>query len=129
MLPSDVLLVYGLEEHIKSAGRLFEPLGAFENEHSTQGESTRGQKGFSLEDCELRGVRIRADHPFAGYTLRECGLRDQFHCVALAIVRSENRIKNPSSDFTILPDDELYVVGPGPDVERLSGMTTGIIPG
>jgi Trk K+ transport system NAD-binding subunit len=103
LLPGDALLVYGAEKEIAAFAELC---------RASSHKQTQKQKWVSLLDCDLRALHLNATHPFVGLTLRELNLRDKNSVVVLAVMRSQNRIKNPSADFTLQAGDEIFIVGP-----------------
>ncbi len=102
ILPGDAILVYGNEQSIESFAKL------------CRQESNLDEKNtwISLQECDLRAIKIGISHAFVGKTLRELDLRNTQKVTVLAVVREEKRIKNPPATLALVAGDEIFVVGP-----------------
>ena len=63
--------------------------------------------------------RIRPPDSFAGRSLGDLGLRDNYNLTLIAIVRKEEVIMHPHRGQTIEPNDELIVAGGDEDLAKL----------
>jgi monovalent cation:H+ antiporter-2, CPA2 family len=99
ILPHDELLVLGTDEEIDALKASVErPLGSPHHYKPISG-------------YELGNVKILDHSPLAGHTIRNSGIREQFHCMVVGMERGSQRIINPESDIQLLPGDILWIVG------------------
>ncbi len=54
---------------------------------------------------------LSAGHPFIGKTIRETGLREKTNTLVVGVERKKERLLNPSSDFILMENDRLLLVG------------------
>lgn len=102
LLPGDSLLVYGNELNIAN----------FANLCRTDASELKKQSWTMLQDCDLHAINLETSHSFIGKSLRDLSLRDANSVTVLAVVRREERIKNPPADLILEAHDEVFVVGP-----------------
>jgi len=77
--------------------------------------ATRAKTGIDMEE-----VRIRARSPYAGQTLAESGIRQNFGLIIVAIRRPDGKMTfNPSHKTRIEADDVLITMGPEKNQRKL----------
>lgn len=67
----------------------------------------------------LRQFKIDDDSPFLGQTLREAGIREQYHCLIVGVERGDETLHAPDPHERFMVDDVVWVVGENNDVYRL----------
>lgn len=97
IFPGDELFVIGTELQVQKLKVLFRS-----SEIPVQEEST---------DIESFSMLLNEHHKFAGKSIRATGIREASAILVVGIERAEERILNPSSDFVLLENDLLLLVG------------------
>ena len=97
IFPGDELFVIGTELQVQKLKVLFRS-----SEIPVQEEST---------DIESFSMLLNEHHRFAGKSIRATGIREASAILVVGIERAEERILNPSSDFVLLENDLLLLVG------------------
>ena len=67
----------------------------------------------------LRQLQIGAHSPFCGKNLRECGIRDRYHCLVAGVEDSDGEIKIPNGHIPFSEGDILWVVGERNNISEL----------
>ncbi len=71
-------------------------------------------------DLELEELEIPEDAPFAGATLMDTNIRNDYDLIIVAIKRADGtRVYNPSSLEPIHPGDTIIAIGPQTNMDRL----------
>lgn len=107
ILPGDELIVLGTDEQIDHVRAELET-PAFEIEQTK-----------TIGDYELRYLSMGEVPYLAGKTIRQSGLRENFHALIVGIERAGKRIINPDTDSTLEAEDKLWLVGGRKDIEKL----------
>jgi len=107
IFPKDELLLLGRDEQIDKVRALIEQ------------SSTVEWPPESISGYELKRVFVNDDSPFLGVSIRQSGLREDFHAMVVGIERRGRRIMNPESDMVIEIEDGLLVVGPSGKLDEL----------
>lgn len=98
LFPLDKVLLMGTQAQIE-AGRHF----------LTQVTGKSHATGF--DDLRTEKIPLPASSPAAGHTLRELGLIQSHQVQVVGIHRGIRRLLNPNGNETLLPGDELLVLG------------------
>ena len=107
ILPGDEMIVLGTDEQIDLVREELEKPNLSEIQIRTIG------------DYELRYLSVDDLPKLAGKTIRQSGLRENFHSMIVGIERAGKRIMNPDTDSTLEKEDKLWLVGGRKDIERL----------
>jgi voltage-gated potassium channel len=59
----------------------------------------------------IEEMTVKEESPYAGKTVRDSGLRQNYNIMVIAVKRKEEMFFNPPPDQEILPDDILILVG------------------
>lgn len=65
---------------------------------------------------------LKNGHPFIGKSIRATGLRENTNTMVVGLERAKERLLNPSSDFILMENDLLLLVGNRKKVEMLSAF-------
>lgn len=107
LFPADRIEVIGSDESLQAfAARM-------EKEQLQLSDATSG--------LQLRRLIIRDGSPFIGVTLRESGLRSEYHCMAVGFEDTDGNIVPATADRVIERTDALWLVGERQDVKALLG--------
>ena len=68
----------------------------------------------------LEEVRIAADSPLLGKTIRQSGIRQQYDAMVVAVQRDGRLLFNPSPDLTIAEGDLLILIGHKEDLLKVT---------
>lgn len=101
ILPEDQLLFLGTDDEIDKIRNILEVPPVEDEEHS------------ELSHYKLRRVLVQGNSPLVGLTIMQSGIREKFGGMVVGVERNAKRIFNPKSDFIILADDLLWIVGLG----------------
>jgi len=99
ILPWDVLILYGTDEQVNAAESIFHRC-----------EKRRTGSGTKLSDCVLRELTIYAGHPFSNATMKELDLRSAHGMMVLAVMRNDQRERNPNPDYRFAVGDVIFYV-------------------
>jgi len=59
----------------------------------------------------LRSLVIHRDGPFCGKMVKNCGLREKFHCMLVGFEDGGERLGLPSADRVMKEGERIWVVG------------------
>ena len=59
----------------------------------------------------LKHIRLGSDSPLIGKTIRESGIREKYHAMIVGVERGHSRTINPDTEFELLINDTVWVVG------------------
>lgn len=68
---------------------------------------------------QLRRIIVREGSSFIGVTLRESGIRSDYHCMVVGFEDAQGNIVPATADRTILRGDAMWIVGEDNDVRKL----------
>ncbi|MDR1963356.1 MAG: cation:proton antiporter [Planctomycetaceae bacterium] len=106
LLPFDKIYLIGTDEQLTAAQKVIEAQTTVEPE-------------FDEENFGLVSLVLSEVHPFAGKTIRDCGLREAVDGLIVGIERNETRYLNPEPDMMLLANDVLWLVGDKGRIKKL----------
>ena len=110
LFPEDKIQVIGTDEEL--------------NQFSSEMEKAAILETDVVEKSEmiLRQFRVDAHSIFLGKTMRESGIREQYHCLIVGVERGEETLHAPDPHEPFMEDDVVWVVGENADVYKLVGQ-------
>ncbi len=113
LLPRDQLILLGTDEQVeKIRAELDAPIESSENTGRTV-------------NYELRQTKLSANCPFVGKTIRQSGIREQYHAMVVGLEREGSRNINPDSDLQLRENDGLWIAG---EKAKLNDLMAAINP-
>ena len=75
----------------------------------------------TIQDSEmiLRQLPIHGNSPFLGKTLRDCGIRNKYHCLIAGVETEDGELHSPDVHVPFSEGDVLWIVGERHDVATL----------
>jgi CPA2 family monovalent cation:H+ antiporter-2 len=73
----------------------------------------------SNADYRLKHFKLSPSSEFVNHSIREAGVREKYHVMIVGVERDSSRIVNPHTDFKLLANDTLWVVGEAKMLEDL----------
>lgn len=107
ILPGDTLVMLGTDEQIDRA----RPELEIPENIATMFPA--------ITNYRLRHLKVKLDSPIAGKSIRQSGIRENYHAMVVGIERSNTRNINPDTDMKIEPDDVVWIVGEESKLEDL----------
>ena len=83
--------------------------------------STVDADAIEKSETILRQLRIDANSPFLGKTLKEAGIREKYHCLIAGVERGEETLHAPDVHEPFVEGDVVWIVGESVDVYKLVG--------
>lgn len=83
--------------------------------------STVDADAIEKSETILRQLRIDANSPFLGKTLKEAGIREKYHCLIAGVERGEETLHAPDVHESFVEGDVVWIVGESVDVYKLVG--------
>lgn len=111
LLPGDTLVVLGTDEQLSQA--------RLELESAPEGTITMSHSAY-----RLKHFVVRFDSKIAGKSIRESGIRNEYHAMVVGIERNHQRIINPDTDLVLITDDIVWVVG---ELELLNRLIREVV--
>lgn len=110
LFPEDKIQVIGTDEEL--------------NQFSSEMEKASILETDVVEKSEmiLRQFRVDAHSIFLGKTMRESGIREQYHCLIVGVERGEETLHAPDPHEPFMEDDVVWIVGENADVYKLVGQ-------
>ena len=110
LFPVDKIQVIGTDEEL--------------NQFSSEMEKAAILETDVVEKSEmiLRQFRVDAHSIFLGKTMRESGIREQYHCLIVGVERGEETLHAPDPHEPFMEDDVVWIVGENADVYKLVGQ-------
>nr|WP_320916937.1 cation:proton antiporter [Bacteroides intestinalis] len=110
LFPEDKIQVIGTDEEL--------------NQFSSEMEKAAILETDVVEKSEmiLRQFRVDAHSIFLGKTMRESGIREQYHCLIVGVERGEETLHAPDPHEPFMEDDVVWIVGENVDVYKLVGQ-------
>lgn len=110
LFPEDKIQVIGTDEEL--------------NQFSSEMEKAAILETDVVEKSEmiLRQFRVDAHSIFLGKTMRESGIREQYHCLIVGVERGEETLHAPDPHEPFMEDDVVWIVGENADVYELVGQ-------
>ena len=110
LFPEDKIQVIGTDEELNQFSSEMEKVAILETDVVEKSEMI------------LRQFRVDAHSIFLGKTLRESGIREQYHCLIIGVERGEETLHAPDPHEPFMEDDVVWVVGENADVYKLVGQ-------
>lgn len=110
LFPEDKIQVIGTDEELNRFSSEMEKAAILETDVVEKSEMI------------LRQFRVDAHSVFLGKTLRESGIREQYHCLIVGVERGEETLHAPDPHEPFMEDDVVWVVGENADVYKLVGQ-------
>ncbi len=110
LFPEDKIQVIGTDEELNRFSSEMEKVAILETDVVEKSEMI------------LRQFRVDAHSIFLGKTLRESGIREQYHCLIVGVERGEETLHAPDPHEPFMEDDVVWVVGENADVYKLVGQ-------
>ena len=107
LFPEDKIQVIGTDEEL--------------NQFSSEMEKAAILETDVVEKSEmiLRQFRVDAHSIFLGKTMRESGIREQYHCLIVGVERGEETLHAPDPHEPFMEDDVVWIVVENADVYKL----------
>ena len=110
ILPGDRIQVIGSDQQLATFGQ------ALEQQTSAASQSTTS----TVDEMKLRRLYLEFGSPFVGQTIKDCGIREDYHCLIVGIeFEEEEALHSPSPTQTLHIGDIIWVVGEEADLARL----------
>lgn len=110
LFPEDKIQVIGTDEELNRFSSEMEKAAILETDVVEKSEMI------------LRQFRVDAHSVFLGKTLRESGIREQYHCLIVGVERGEETLHAPDPHEPFMEDDVVWLVGENADVYKLVGQ-------
>lgn len=110
LFPEDKIQVIGTDEELNRFSSEMEKVAILETDVVEKSEMI------------LRQFRVDAHSIFLGKTLRESGIREQYHCLIVGVERGEETLHAPDPHEPFMEDDVVWLVGENADVYKLVGQ-------
>lgn len=107
LFPQDKIQVIGTDEELAVFSKDMEQASALDTDVVEKSETI------------LRQFKVDENSPFLGKTLREAGIREQYHCLIVGVERSDETLHAPDPREPFMVDDVVWVVGESEDVYKL----------
>ena len=108
LFPEDKIQVIGTDEELNQFSSEMEKAAILETDV------------FEKSEMILRQFRVDAHSIFLGKTMRESGIREQYHCLIVGVERGEETLHAPDPHEPFMEDD--WIVGENADVYKLVGQ-------
>ena len=83
--------------------------------------STIDADAVEKSEMILRQLRIDANSPFLGKTLKDAGIREKYHCLIVGVERGGETLHAPDVHEPFVEEDVVWIVGENVDVYKLVG--------
>lgn len=113
LFPQDKIQVIGTDEELAVFSKDMEQASALDTDVVEKSETI------------LRQFKVDENSPFLGKTLREAGIREQYHCLIVGVERSDETLHAPDPREPFMVDDVVWVVGESEDVYKLVNEPAG----
>lgn len=110
LFPEDKIQVIGTDEELNQFSSEMEKAAILETDVVKKSEMI------------LRQFRVDAHSIFLGKTMRESGIREQYHCLIVGVERGEETLHAPDPHEPFMEDDVVWIVGENADVYKLVGQ-------
>lgn len=108
VFPQDVMQVIGTDKDMEVFAAELKASGRVPDEDVV-----------ARSEMVLRQVIVREGSPFFGKTIRECGIRADYHCLIAGIETHDGKLYQPAVDIPFADGDVVWVVGQKDDVLTL----------
>lgn len=115
LFPNDEILVLGTDKNIENVRSFLEI------------PSTTSPHPSTLNGYDLKHVLFKGNSRFPeGISIRNSGIREQYHSMVVGVEKNGKRIMNPDSDMSIQNGVILWLVGPAENLSNLErDLTSG----
>lgn len=79
---------------------------------------------LSQSAVNLRQIIVDGESAFCGKTIRESGIRDQYHCLIVGLERGDTSLHDPTASTVLEEGDLLWVVGEEENIHRIIRCNT-----
>ena len=80
-------------------------------------------ENFEQHEIELKQIILHPGSPFAGKTIKECGIRNHFHCLVVGIgAMDDTALRSPDVNKPLQEKDIIWVVGEEKNLSALAGQ-------
>lgn len=110
LFPEDKIQVIATDEELSLFGAEMEKAAALEMDVVEKSEMI------------LRQFKVDAQSVFLGKTMRESGIREQYHCLIVGVERGGATLHAPDPHEPFMEDDVVWIVGENADVYKLVGQ-------
>lgn len=110
LFPEDKIQVIATDEELNTFGVEMEKAAALETDVVEKSEMI------------LRQFRVDDQSVFLGKTMRESGIREQYHCLIAGVERGGETLHAPDPHEPFLEGDVVWIVGENADVYQLVGQ-------
>ncbi|WP_443937940.1 cation:proton antiporter domain-containing protein [Pedobacter sp. MW01-1-1] len=101
LFPYDNLLLIGTDDQLADVKALLQ----------VETPATEQENNFPSKEMNLQQIKVHADSPIYGLSIRNAGIREKAQALIVGIERGEAKILNPSSDFVFDTGDVIWIVG------------------
>ena len=116
VFPQDRIQVIGTDADLEAFGKHLQA-------SAIQLEDERYHSGEML----LRCVPVTGLSPFLGKTIRDAGIRENYHCLLAGVEKSDGLLHTPDVTSPFEDGDVLWLVGEKKDVERIYSTSTDTV--
>ena len=109
LFPLDKIQVIATDEELNVFGEEMDKL------------STIAADAVEKSEMILRQLRIDANSPFLGKTLKDAGIREKYHCLIVGVERGGETLHAPDVHEPFVEEDVVWIVGENVDVYKLVG--------
>ncbi len=113
LFPGDKLQVIATDEELEAFGKAMNQVSCAMDEDV-----------ISKSETVLRQFCVDTFSPFLGKTMKEAGIREQYHCLIVGVERAGDTLRAPDPRIPFAEGDIVWVVGEKDDVYRLAGQET-----
>jgi CPA2 family monovalent cation:H+ antiporter-2 len=110
VFPQDRIQVIGSDADLEEFGK-----------HLTASAIDLEDERYHNGEMLLRCIPVAASSPFLGKTIRDAGIREQYHCLVAGVEKADGQLHTPDVTSPFEEGDVLWVVGEKKDVERVMG--------
>ena len=108
LFPGDTIQVIGTDDQLSEFARQVERVSVRPEEEDLE-----------RREMHLKQFIIDANSPFLGKSIRESGIRDQYHCLVVGVEKEGDSLMRPDINVPFVEGDMVWVVGERDDVYHL----------
>ena len=110
VLPGDRLQVIGTDQQLSAFGQALE-------DKTIEANSLNASTN---EEMKLRRLYLDFGSPFVGRSIKDCGIRDDFHCLIVGLeAEGDETLHSPNPNQTLHIGDIIWVVGEEANIAQL----------
>lgn len=107
--PNDKLQVIGTDEQLSALTKAMNELKA----------SQSADSDWEQQEMCLKQFVVNGKETFAGKTIRQSGIRENYGCLIVGIEKTDGTLRAPTADSQLLEGEVIWVVGEARDMARL----------